>query len=374
MDVLGIIFAYSDRENLRELTEKRTIGSVPLAGKYRIIDFVLSNFVNSGIHDVSVVARSCYHSLMDHLGAGEEWDLNRKRGGLRLLTPYGRTDNSAQGLYRGTVEALAANMHSFRRSMAEYVIISGTSILYSMDMNALLRSHIERNADITVVYTQQLNGHPTVPLGVAVYQMDERERLQDLSINTDDIKPQKVPWSTGVFVMRKSLLEALVADAMAYGRFDFYTDILQRLAPNLNILGYEYKGYLLEITSVAGYMQANMNFLKPDFRQQVFAEPVYTKVKDSVPTQYVAGCQVQNSMIADGCWIEGTVENSIISRSVKIGKGAVVRNSVVLQGTEIMPYVGLNHVILDKDVIVREHGQLSGHETYPVVVAKGNII
>lgn len=374
MNILGIIFSYSDRENLRELTKKRTLASLPMAGKYRMIDFVVSNFVNDKIYDVSVIARSNYHSLIDHLGSGREWDLVRKRGGLRILTPFARSDNEKQGLYRGTIEALASNMHSIRRSMADYVILSGSSILYSIDFNDLVEAHIRTNADITAVYTRELNGFPTVPMGVAILRFNDSNRLYDLAINMDDVNQEGVTWSTEVFVIRKSLLESLVADAMAYGRYDFFEDILKRLANNLTIRGYEYKGHLLEVSSVAGYMQANMNFLNRGFREKAFCRPIYTKTKDSVPARYYSGCQVQNSIISDGCRIEGTVINSIISREVRIEKDAVVMNSVIMQNTEILRGVRLDHVILDKDVIVRENRKLAGHVTYPVVVEKASIV
>ncbi len=374
MSILGIVLSYSERENLRELTRLRTIGSLPMAGKYRMIDFVISNMVNDGIYDVAVIARDNYHSLMDHLGAGKEWDLIRKRGGLRVLTPYAKSETGRNGFYRGTIEALANHMHSFRRSMADLVILAETSILYSLDFNHLVKTHLDSNADITAVYTRQLNGHPTVPMGVAILRFNEENRLYDLNINKEDMSNQEACWSTGVFVIKKSLLESLVADAMAYGKYDFYEDILHRLAGNLAIKGYEYKGHLLEVSSVAGYMKANMNFLNPEFRQKAFHRPIYTKSKDSVPARYFAGCKVINSIISDGCRIEGTVENSIISRNVVIGKDAVVRNSIIMQNTEIMRGVSLDHVILDKDVIVRENRQLSGHVTYPVVVEKASII
>lgn len=374
MNILGIIFPYSDRENLRELTRQRTLASLPMAGRYRMIDFVVSNFVNDGIYDVSVIARDNYHSLMDHLGAGKEWDLVRKRGGLRILTPFAKSDTEKMVQYRGTIEAIANNMHSIRRSMADYVILSGSSILYSIDFNDLVETHINSNADITAVYTKDLNGHPTVPMGVTIFSFNEQNRLFDMAINMDDIRLQDVAWSMEVFVIKKSLLEALVADAMSYGKYDFFEDILHRLANTLKIQGYEYKGHLLEVSSVAGYMKANMNFLSPDFREKAFHRPIYTKSKDSVPTRYYEGCLVRNSIVSDGCRIEGTIENSIISRGVRIGKGAVVKNSIIMQNTEIMKDVALDHVILDKDVIVRENRKLSGHVTYPVVVAKASII
>ncbi|MBE6032001.1 MAG: glucose-1-phosphate adenylyltransferase subunit GlgD [Clostridiales bacterium] len=374
LDVLGIIFAHSERENLRELTDVRTLASVPMAGKYRMIDFILSNFVNQDIGDVSIIARNRYHSLLDHLGVGREWDLIRKRGGLRILTPYGQASTNTHAMYRGTIEALAANMHSFRRSMAQYVILAGSCMIYNMDFEHILKSHIDRGADITAVYVRRPGGRMSIPLHMPILHMDEEERIMDLQVNGDDMTPNDSPWGTGVYVIRKSLLESLVADAMVGGRYDFQQHIIQRLAPVLKILGYEYKGHLMEVSTVSGYMQANMAFLDPAVRSQVFAEPIYTKIKDSVPVVYSHGCCVKNSIISDGCHIEGTVENCVISRNVRIGKGAVVRNSIIMQHTEVLSGVSLDHVILDKDVMVRENRSLSGHSSYPVVVGKGSIV
>ncbi|MCL1983126.1 MAG: glucose-1-phosphate adenylyltransferase subunit GlgD [Clostridiales bacterium] len=376
LNVLGINFAYNDRENLRELTQLRTLASLPIAGKYRIIDFILSGFVNSGINDISIITKNNYHSLVDHVGAGNDWDLNRKIGGIRILTPLsqpGMLENV--GLYKGTAEALARNLHSIKRTVAEYVIMTGSSVVCcSIDYEELLHTHIKSGADITAVYANSLNGYKKVPLGIPVFFFDDNMRLIGLRENEDDITRQEATWSVGIFVIKKSLLEALVSDCIARGGYSFYYDILDYLKGNLMIKGYHYNKQLFEISDVTGYMNANMNFLKSDFRDTAFEKPIYTKVKDSVPTIYCEGCSVRNSIVADGCKIQGTVEDGIISRGVKIGRGAVVRNCIVMQNAEIMSDVELQYVIIDKDVIVREGQKLIGHEKYPVVVEKRSIV
>ena len=375
MNVLGIIFSYSDRENLRELTKIRTMASLPFGGKYRIIDMVLSNYVNSGITDVSIITRNNYHSLIDHLESGKSWDLTRKRGGLRVLTPFASPNTSTKnGIYKGSIDALASHMHSLRRSMAEYVVISGSRIIYSIDFDEVVKAHIQSRADITAIYTRPSDHCGIVPLGTSVYHMDENERIWDLNINQDETNPQQDTWGLNVFVLKKSLLESLVADAMAYERYDFNADIIKRLAPTLYIKGYEYKKYLLEISSVTGYMRANLSLLHKTVYDRIFDQPIYTKVKDSIPAFYGSTCHVKNSLVSDECKIEGIVENCVLSRGVKVGPGAVVRNSIIMQNTEIMKNVFLDHVILDKDVIVRENRQLAGHVTYPVVVEKMSIV
>ncbi|HHX13519.1 MAG TPA: glucose-1-phosphate adenylyltransferase subunit GlgD [Clostridiales bacterium] len=374
MKVLGIIFSYSTRENLRELTKRRTLASLPVGAKYRIIDFPLSNMANHGIHEISVICRNNYHSLIDHLSAGKEWDLERKRGGLRVLTPYDRMAGNEPVLYRGMIEGLANNMDSLHRSRADYVILSGTSVIYNVDFKELLRNHIASGADITAVYADNYNGSHFVPNGSPIYHLDDDDRLADLTINPEESEQPNTRWGIDLIVMRKYLMESLVADAIAFGRYDFDLDILKRLAGSLYIKGVRYEGHLLEISNVPGYMKANMKLLDSEFRARVFRDPVYTKHKDSVPTRYFEGCHIRNSMISEGCRINGVVENSLISREVKIGRGAVIRNSIIMQNTEIMNDVLLDNVIIDKDVIVREHRSLAGHSTYPVVVEKGSIV
>ena len=374
--VLGINFAYNDRENLRELTEMRTLASLPIAGKYRIIDFIISGFVNSGINDISIITKNNYHSLVDHIGAGDDWDLNRKIGGIRILTPHSKPGiQENAGLYKGTVEALARNLHSIKRAFAEYVILTGSSVVcHSIDYQDLLHKHIESGADITAVYSSPMNGAKIISVGVPIFHFDENNRMIGIHENKESVSPQDVAWGVGIFVLKKSLLEALVSDCVARGGYSFYRDILKSLCGSLYIRGYLYEKQLFEVSTITGYMNANRNFLKSSYRDVAFEKPIYTKVKDSVPVHYCQGCSVKNSIVSDGCRIEGTVENSIISRGVKIGKGAVVKNSIIMQGTEIMNYVELQYAIVDKDVIVRDNKKLAGHEKYPIVVAKRSIV
>ncbi|MGI6731183.1 MAG: glucose-1-phosphate adenylyltransferase subunit GlgD [Anaerovoracaceae bacterium] len=277
-------------------------------------------------------------------------------------------------MYRGIIDALDQNMNSIKRSMGDYVILSGSNIICTIDFQELLKKHIESQSDITAVYTKTLNGSQIIPSGVAVLDLDNSERLTGLTINQDDINPRDANWSLGIFVMKKSLLESLVADACSFERYNFYIDIIQRLSNNLKIMGYEYKGHILDISSVENYMKANMSLLSGEFRNKVFSEPIYTKIKDSVPALYCPGCTVSNSIISDGCIIEGTVINSVLSRGVKVGKGSMVKNCIVMQDTEIMRDTFLDNVILDKDIIVRDNRHLSGHEAYPVVIEKLSIL
>lgn len=375
MSCLGIVYSYSDKENLRELTNIRAMAALSLCGKYRVIDFVLSNFVNSGMFEVSVIAKTNYHSLIDHLSAGQEWDMSRKRGGLRVLTPFSSPEaTESSHIYRGTLDALSNHMHSIRHSLADYVVLTGSRILYSMDYRDMLKEHARSGADITIAYTDNFNGTNRVPQGVPMITLDKNQRITKVEIVEDEQANKKGMWSIGACVIRKALLESLVADAISHQRYDIYADILQRLPDLLKIHGYKYDKQLLEISTISSYMEANKAFLNPEFSAKVFSNTVYTKVKDSIPALYGPNCYVENSIISDGCDIQGTVINSVLSRGVRVDKGAFVKDCIVMQSTEIMDNATVENAILDKDVIVREGREVMGHETYPIVLQKLSIV
>lgn len=375
MDALGIIFAYAEYGNLRELCEERTIASVLFGGKYRLIDFTMSNFVNSEVLNMVLITKNKYNSLIDHVGLGKEWDLDRKRGGLRILTPFGN-EGSEGGAYRGKTDALACHMKNIKRTIAEYVIMTPSFLIYNMDFNDLMGFHKYVGADISMVYTKLQNEeeYDRIPIGAPLCIFDENNRLVDVYVKSEEHRGLPANCGMGIFLMKKSLLEALVADAMSFGRYDFYMGLLKRQTQSLRIMGYEYKKHYICLTSVKEYLQGNLSLLDPKIREQVFEKVVYTKIKDSVPVQYGQEAQVKNSIIADGCVIEGTVENCIISRGVRIGKGAVVKNSVIMEYTNVYPNARLEYVIVDKDVIVRNGSDISGHITFPVVIKKRSIV
>lgn len=371
--VLGVVFAYSDRAAMRELTKMRTLASLPIAGKYRVIDFILSGLVNSNIYDISLITTNNYNSLVDHVGSGKDWDLTRKIGGVRILSPFSGEDSTV-GVYKGTLDAIYRNIGSIKLSNADHVLLIGSSIVCNIDYRELIKEHIESGADITAMYTNSMNGGKTVPRGVAIIKMNKTGRIEGMTINEDDAKLQDVSWCLDIFVIKKALLETLVADAVSVGLTDFYQDIIKRLSGTLKIHGLEIKSQFFEISNVRGYMQANMNFLKKGYRERAFDKPVFTKVKDSFPTLYKDGCYVRNSLIADGCKIEGHVENSIISRGVRVERSAVVKNSIIMQNTDIQSGARVEYVISDKDVIVREGREVIGHEKYPLLLAKKSIV
>lgn len=364
--VLGIVFSNMHDHSLGELTEHRTVGSVPFGGRYRLVDFVLSNMVNSGIRDVGIITKSNYQSLMDHVGAGREWDLSRKIGGLVILPPFSRTGS---GIYRGSIDALKGIMGYIQHIDAKYVFLSDCDVITNFDVRQVINRHAESGADITVLYKKLTVN--TESSDMVAFALDDHQRVVDVSIN---------PGSAGEYnmylnmaVVERQLLIKLVNEAHSHGHYSFSQSVLQDKVGQLKIYGYPLEGYCARIRDQVSYFAANMQLLQSDVRAHLFPKerPVYTKVRDEVPARYGLRAQVSDSMVADGCIIEGSVENSIIFRGVKIGRGATVRNSIIMQGSVIGENASLNYIITDKDVTIRDNRTLAGYLTYPVYLQKG---
>lgn len=375
MDAMGIIFSNIHDEDLRELTESRTFASVPFGGRYRLVDFVLSNMVNSGISNVGIVVKSRYLSLMDHLGTGKEWDLSRKRGGLFIFPPYARTSDA--GIYKGRLDALAGVRTYLRRSMERYIILADSNVICSMDFRDVIDTHISRNADVTLVYNRACEGacNRTSTLSRRVcYEFDISNRLVDVVINPPLCEQQNV--GLDIVVMEREFLLHAVEDAAARGYVSLTKDFLQRNHSKYRIFGYEYSDYFTRIDSINTFFSANMDLLKPEVRHALFYRhgDVYTKVRDQVPAKYGSEADVSNSLVADGCVVEGQVTNSILFRGVHIGKGTKVRDSIVMQGSSIADKADLSYIIADKDVVIHSGRRLAGYESYPVVLRKGSSI
>ena len=373
LDTMGLIFTYKYEEDLKTLTQVRSISSIPFGGRYRIIDFLLSSMVNSGITKIGMITKNNYQSLMDHVGSGKERDLSRKRDGLYILPPFSHGDSFNYGAnYRGRMEALANTMSFIRRSNSEYVLLSDADIICNMTFDKMLEFHKEKDADITLLYK---NGRFTDESynQFCFLAMDKDHRVTDVAINP--AKDRK-NLCIGTAIIRKSLLESLIQECQSHNLYSFRRDVLQANVKDLKIYGYECKAYMDLITSVSSYFDANMDLLNEDVRKGLFdsQNQIFTKIRDEVPSVYRNGSKVSNSLIADGCIIEGTVENSIIFRGVRIRKGAVVSNSIIMQDCEIQSSSQLNYVIADKDVVIRENRKLFGYQKYPTVLSKGSVV
>ena len=371
-NAFGIIYTGDNSLRLKDLTYSRSVAAVPFGGRYRCIDFILSSMVNSGMTNIGIIAQKNYHSLMDHLGSGKEWDLHRKRDGLFMLPPFVTRDNV--GLYRGTVEALKSVSGYIRRSSQRYAFLSGSYTIFNTTFHDMMDEHIRTGADITILYNEETAFDPADQYEDLRLILDPNGRVSDMEI--DPYRPSSPHKSCDVVLMEKTLLEYLVEEASAHGQYEFIQDVLMRNVNKLKIHGYRYGGYVARLNSPNSFFAANMDILTQKVRQDLFSEdhPVYTKVKDEVPARYGPRARAVNSIVADGCVIEGEIENSVLFRGVYVAEGAKLKNCIAMQGAQIQENSELSYVVLDKSVIVKRGRTLGGFESFPVLLRKGVII
>ncbi len=366
----GIIFSYEKHNGLGELTAGRTPSSVPFAGRYRIIDFILSSMVNAGITDVGVVLHGNYQSLLDHLGSGKDWDLSRKHGGLRILPPFSYTE-AGHGEYRGSMEALAGVYDYLQDIRQDYVLLAWGDTAINLPVNEVFEQHRNSGADITMVCTPTLKGAPQFSEYVEV---SEEGRITDLSVHPTSA--DKALESLEIYILSKRLLMDMVNYCSAHDVANFSRGVLQPRLKSLKMMPYIHKGYVGRFQSVSDYFQRSRELLDPAVRADLFntARPIRTKDQSNPSTYYGPESRSVASLVADGCQIEGEVENSILFRGVVVEKGAKVSNSVLMQGTVVKAGASLSYVIADKDVTVSEGRMLMGHVTYPLAIAKGSVV
>ncbi|GAA6395875.1 glucose-1-phosphate adenylyltransferase subunit GlgD [Solibaculum mannosilyticum] len=367
-NVLGVIFSNMHDDFVHELTTVRTLGSIPFGGRYRLIDFPLSNMVNSGINKVGVVTKLNYQSMMDHLGSGKAWDLSRKHDGLFILPPFGQ----GNAVYTNRIQALSGIANFLKHSNEEYVMMSDCNYVVNFDMQKMLQAHITNQADITIAYKDGVR--PTSAKNITVLNLDEYDRIR--SVDVDPVGTTKCNFGLNVYLMRKEYLEWLISDAVSRNIQDFLRDIIQARVATSRIFGYHVEEYVGAISSLNDYFRVNMDLLKQDVSSQLFERnrPVYTKVRDDMPTRYGIGASVKGSLIADGCLIEGEVENSILFRGVHIGKGCSVKNSIIGQDTTLCDDAKISYVVTDKNVVLQPGRTLMGYETYPVFIEKNAVV
>ena len=366
-NVLGLIFANSNEKNLPDLTAYRTTGSVPFGGKYRLIDFPLSNMSNSGINNIGIVCNSNFMSLMDHVGSGAAWDLARRRSGLSILPPYGGHN------FVSLVETIFNLYGYIEHGDEEYVLISPSDCVYNMDYTKVFSFAEKNGADITFIYTK----HPIKRI------TDDFRCILDVDADGKVAKIMATPvsaevsnLSVGAMYFKKSVLMGLVRQAVAESKYSFVRDVLQVALERFNVYAYELTGYCEIIGSVKEYYDANMKIMDRDIRYRLFdyRRPIYTKVRDDVPSRYGLKSNVKGSLIAQGCVINGTVENSIISKGVFIGEGAVIKDCIIMQDSVIGEGAELKNIVIDKDVKVSRDSKLLGSLNYPMYIAKKSIV
>ena len=372
-DVMGIVYTSKDDLTLRELTSQRAVAAIPVACRYRIIDFTISSLVNSNIHNVGIIAQKNYHSLMDHLGSGKDWDLHTRNNGLFILPPFLTRENG--GEYNGVLDALRANFDYLRRSRQEYVILTNSDYIMNTSFEPMIQQHIHTGADITLMYKKATPE-------ITEFSSSSKNNHCYLNVNGDnvvtdiEINPNAASYDNlylNVMMIKRTMLMYLVDQVISHGSHDLYADVLRPYisSGSMKIMGFEEKGYYRRIETIRGYFNFNMDLLKPGVRTELFGgNPVYTKTRDSVPTIYRGNAKVSNSLIADGCVIDGEVESCVLFRGVTVGKGAKLKNCVIMQDGYIEEDVELENVIFDKAVTIRSHGRLIGQKQYPIVIGK----
>lgn len=378
MKAAGLIFSNIHDASIPELTKPRTMASIPFGGRYRLIDFALSNMVNSDITTVGLITHNNYQSLLDHIGTGKDWDLARRSGGIRILPPFiTSATRGGDKLYTTRLEALVGVKNFVENCGADHIIISDCNMICNIDFSDALDNHIANNADITVITKLVDTRELKFPLDQYIRIVDFNENGEIVDYSAYDRQVGELHINTNMMIVKRTYLLDLINEAEARGYDSFSRDVIIRNLGKHRFFAFEYDGYFNYIDSMQKYFFCNMKMLDSQKRRLVFHvknRPVYTKVRNSAPTRYTESAKVTNSIIADGCVIEGVVENSILFRGVKVGKGTVVKNCILMQDTYTGEDVYLNCVVTDKDVTIKNGKMLSGHETLPFYIGKGTTV
>lgn len=364
-NLLGLIFSNVNEEKIPELTEKRTMGSMPFGGKYRLIDFPLSNMSNSGMNNVAIVAKRNFLSLMDHVGSGASWDLSKRRSGLTLLPPFGNHS------YNNIIESLYSIKGFLKNKPEEYVLLTSSDCVINIDYQSVFYKHLKSDADVTLIYkNMEIPDKMDKP---AILTLKENNMVDSIHITPNQEGLHNL--YIGMMIIKKDLLLSLVKEAMSINKTNIKR-ILQRCLDKYKVAAHEHKDFCAIISSVNEYFDINMSLVNKDIRHELFKpeDPIYTKVRDDTPSKYGLGSNVTNSLVSQGCLIEGDVQNSILSKGVVIGKGAKVSNCIIMEDTVIGDGTVLNYVIVDKDVEIQTNRSLSGYKSYPIYIAKQSIV
>ncbi len=374
MTAVGLIFSNIHDRNITEMTRKRTMASVPFGCRYRLIDFALSNMVNSGIDKVGIVTHYNYQSLLDHIGNGKDWDLARRSGGIKILPPFitAYDSNIANKLYSTRLEAMIGVNNFINRCTEDYVILSDCDIICNINLSKVIKDHEDSGAELTMVTKKMFITGEDAGKYTIIEPDDDgyAKSIYDSTSNTTGIKTI----AANIFVIKRTNLQSIILESLAHGYKSFTLDVLSVMAKKKLVKCYNFDGFYACINSLAGYFSTSMQLLSPEVRAGLFGikhRPVMTKVRNSAPAKYTEDAVVTNSLIADGCVIEGEVRDSILFRGVKVGKGTVVKNCILLQDTYIGENCNLGCVITDKNVVIKDGRNLSGHETMPFFIEKG---
>lgn len=378
MKAAGLILSNIHDNNIPEMTATRTMASIPFGGRYRLIDFPLSNMVNSGITKIGIVTHDNYRSLIDHIGTGKDWDLARRNGGIILLPPFITAYDSpkANKLYSTRLEALMGVMEFISNCDEDVIVLSDSDVVCNMDLHDVMDQHAKTGADLTVVVREKTMTEADKRATNSIVVSDEQGTIKKFVENRASA-PGKYDVSMNIMVINRRFLVSMLNSSMAHGLKGLYSQALPFHQGQAVYKIYRYDGHCAEIGDLCKYFSANMELIDEVKRDELFANkerPLLTKVRNTPPTHYGENAKVTNSLIADGCVIDGTVENCILFRGVHVKKGAVIRNSILLQGSWAGENVTLDCVISDKNVFIRDGVTLCGHETMPFYISKGKMI
>jgi len=365
IDTMAVVLTGSNDCDLGELTRFRSVAAIPFGGRYRLVDFALSNAVNSGIVNVGVATDYNYQSLLDHLGSGKPWGLARKKYGLRFLPPFSTNESHADD----RMKMLLSILHYLKRSQQKYVVVADCNVVCNITFNQAVEEHKESGAELTVVYAKS----------------DVKQSGVFVSVNKDggvsgfaDVKEIKKLGNklVGYYIFTKDLLVNVLERCQMLGKGDFFQDLLGTYFARNKVRGYLFTGYFAQVTDTNSYYNAMMDLMNTDVRKGLFFvdNRILTKIKDKAPTKYLLNAQVSNSMIADGCVIDGAVENSILFRGVTVEKGANIKNCIIMQNSVISQNVRLSSCIIDKDCVILQGRELVGQPDFPIVVGKRRTI
>jgi len=370
MRAVGVVFSNIHDQNVPELVTNRTVGSIPFGGRYRLIDFALSNMVNSNIYTVGVITKRNYQSLMDHVGSGKDWDLARKDGGLMFLPPFG--DIGSDSLYTSRLEALKGISNFINRADEDYVVMTDCDSICRVNYEEVIDEHIASNADITMIYVKH-KAKDAVEKHVNTLRMDDSGRITSIKYIPE--LDGNANLFINMYVMKRSLLANLIKDSISRNKHHFIDDVISKNLRSYKVRGFEHKGYFARISSLQAYYNHSMELLNDKNRDELFGDrSVFTKIRDSAPTKFGYNSVVKNSMIADGCIIEGEVENSILFRGCKVARGTKVKNCILMQNTNVGENASLNCIITDKNVVISDRLTLSGSENHSFYIPKGTLV
>lgn len=369
-DLHGIIFAYRENPELRELVQTRNTSSLPFGGRYRLVDFALSNMVNAGVDDVGLIVYNSYQSLLDHVGSGKDWDLARKRGGLRILPPFSFAGRHG-GHYEGRMDALVGVYSYLKNIRQDYVVLASGDLASNLPIAEAFEQHIKTGADITAICSRTTHTDPRL---CNYFSVDKEGKITDVAASPATVRGDVA--SLEVYILSKSLLLSLVDHCAAHDISSFSQGVLLANLGKLDMRCFRFDGYIARVVSVAGYFQQNMALLEPGIRADLFRKdrPIKTKDQSNPSTYYGPDSECVNSLISDGCIIEGKVVNSILARGVRVEKGAVVENCILMQRACIQEGAIMRYAIADKNVRINQGRMLMGHGTYPLVIAKNEIV